>query len=239
MNLNADFPSLRIADSAPQPQGEDSNGNEPAAAGPAAATAEQDTMEEEEATEPAAPATPGPEPAAGPAPGSADKRKISDGSSDEAEQQVQPKTARTQKTLAKQARKEKQPEREIELMETEKAENESGTPATHEQAREQKIRENVNQLKKILKLNQEDDVAATTSKKRSGEKAKGKQRSIEENTKTANKTGTKKERKRQNSSSSQERRQSGADRPQLQHTDSDDSSDGQLKRLGWQKTHTR
>ncbi|XP_049798360.1 ensconsin-like [Schistocerca nitens] len=236
MNLNADFPSLRIADAAPQPQGEDSNGNEPATAGPAADTAELDTMEEEEeATEPApqlaAPATPGPEPAAGPAPGSADKRKISDGSSDEAEQQVQPKTARTHKTLAKQARKEKEPEREIEMMETEKAENESGTPATHEQAREKKIRENVNQLKKILKLNQEDDVAATTSKKRSGEKAKGKQRNTEEDTettnKTANKTGNKKERKRQNSSSSQERRQSRPDRPQLQHTDSDDSSDGQ------------
>ncbi|XP_049809504.1 uncharacterized protein LOC126252645 [Schistocerca nitens] len=121
MNLNADFPSLRIADAAPQPQGEDSNGNEAVTTGPAADTAELDTMEEEAtepAPQPAAPATPGPEPAAGPAPGSADKRKISDGSSDEAEQHVQPKTARTQKTQAKQARKEKEPEREIEMMET-------------------------------------------------------------------------------------------------------------------------
>ncbi|XP_046983135.1 cortactin-binding protein 2-like [Schistocerca americana] len=96
---------------------------------------------EEEADQPPPP-LPTPASAAGSASGSADKSDTSDGRSHGRERQPQPEPARTRNT---EAEKEGEPdEQEGEMMGIAKSETETGRPATDSQARERKLKENLN-----------------------------------------------------------------------------------------------
>ncbi|XP_046981328.1 nucleolar and coiled-body phosphoprotein 1-like [Schistocerca americana] len=198
-NLAAEFPPIRDADAPQQRQPQENAGSgSPAGAETTAAAAQPAPPGEGE---------PVPVPATGQPAGNADKRQISDASSDEAEQQGQPICERAPQQQVQEELREEQA--------TENTQIDATTPAggsaapTVEQTREQWIKDKSNHLRKVLKLNQNDDVTAKSSTRGSSDKPKRQQNTDDEQTqktKMVNKPA-KKSKKRRSSNSSQDRRE--------------------------------